>query len=329
MKTAALKNIWTLGGASTPCFISGSPRSGTTWVLEVLEKIAEARIHWEPFNWHLYNISYDRSTDSAGWMRPCQQTLEEHPELANELSRILSNGAPLNSAMMRIAHLSPLQNVARLITSKDTIVKFVFAQRALSWLASNTDAKGCVILRHPMSVVSSQYHHPYRPDGKWAQHPEWTDDIICATHPMATSLEVKQYSALKGLMNRDLLPEGRLAITACLDILSALNSREASQKYAFVAYESLLGSPEHFMRLADFLGLRIKVSPTVEELTKRSRTTSDQDSNKSSGIDRLSSEAKDQIQMIIEELGLSFYAQDGSLNLEALKARQLPNLISC
>ncbi|MEM5478108.1 sulfotransferase domain-containing protein [Pacificibacter sp. AS14] len=326
MKSTILKSLWGLGGTSTPCFISGSPRSGTTWILEVLEKIAEARIHWEPLNWHLYNSAYDRSTDPLNWMRPNEETLENHPELAQELSRILKGGVPSKPAMMRIAHLSAIQNAVRLVSAKDTVVKFVFAQRALSWMAKNTAGKGCVILRHPMSVVSSQYHHPYRPDGKWAQHPEWTDEVICASHPMVSLLEATQYSALERLMKIDLLPEGRLAITACLDMLAALNSPEAKQKYAFVAYESLLGSPENFLKLANFLDLRIKVQPTVEELRKRSRTTSDQ--NKNSGTARLSCEARDQIQMIIDELGLGFYKQDGSLDHAALKALKLPNLIS-
>lgn len=328
MKSAVLKSLWKLGGTSTPCFISGSPRSGTTWVLEVLEKISEARIHWEPLNWYLYNSDYDRSNDPLDWMRPREEVLVNHPDFADELSRILDGGVPSKPAMMRIAHLSAAQNALRLVRSKDTIVKFVFAQRALSWMAENTDAKGCVILRHPMSVVSSQYHHPYRVDGKWAQHPEWTDDIIRKSHPMVSSLEVEQYSALKGLLQRDLLPEGRLAITACLDILAALNSPQATQKYAFVTYESLLGSPENFLQLARFLGLRIKVPPTIEELSKRSRTTSDQNAKKGSGIGRLSSEASEQIQMIIDELDLGFYKKDGSLDLDELKGRKLPNLIS-
>lgn len=328
MKDFLTQMLWGLGRSHSPCFISGSPRSGTTWIMETLEKISDVRIHWEPLNWYMYAIEHGRLKGSQSKLRPDVQLLSQNAAYASELMRILGGGSPRRAAMARISRLSQIDNAKRILTARNTIVKFVYAQRALPWMVENSDVKGCVILRHPMSVVASQIFHPYRSNGASWQHPEWTVDVIEKTHPIYTDQDLILYPNLEKVLRLNLKPEGRLAITAALDLLHPLRDAKVRQTYAFVAYEKLQTSPDSFVKMALALGLPLIHEPSVEILQQRSRTTSVQSKTGKSGVTRLDADSRKQIQEIVEALELDFYQADGSVNVTSLRSLDFGNLIT-
>lgn len=329
-KTFLTSTLWRMNRTSLPAFISGSPRSGTTWMMEVLEQVSASRIHWEPINWYLYDTNYDRSEDASGWMRADEDCLSRDAALREEYLRILSGGAPRRAAMTRINRMGQMGNMRRLLTARQTLVKFVYSQRATPWLAANTQNPGSVILRHPAAVVASQLHHPYRANGGQG-HPEWQDTVLQRIHPMMSPADLERWPGLKGLLARNLSVVEKLAITACLDILHPLHSERTRKTYAFVVYEALRSSPNAFSQLAGALQLDIKREPDAALLDRRSRTTSDQSPDTiaaASGVGRLSGSERAAVQEIIEAMDLPMFRADGTVDVQGLSAFGFRNLIA-
>ena len=245
-----------------------------------------------------------------------------------EVFRILGSGAPIKSAMTRISRLSLISNLKRILVARNSIIKFVFAQRALSWIANNSDTKGCVIIRHPASVVASQISHPFRVDGNYQQHPEWTLEVIESTHPIYTDKDLLLFPGLKSVLQLELSPAGRLAVTACLDLLHSIGNAKVREKFAFVTYESLKDSPQNFVELARYLDLPVKTQPNLKMLRARSRTTSEYSTNVPKGLERLSPQDIDQIQQIMDELNINLYNKDMTVNHDSILQLQFSKLIS-
>ena len=307
MKDLVMKLFWKLGISSSPVFISGSPRSGTTWVLETLEKITDSRVYWEPINWYVYSTKHNRYEGQQSNLRPDSENLKSDPNLSRELVRILNGGIPLKAAITRISRLSLFSNLMRILLARNTIIKFVFAQRALSWIAKNTNAKRCVILRHPSSIVASQLHHPYKANGVNTQHPEWETEIINRTHPIYTSEDLNRFPRLNTILNLELSAAGKLAVTACLDFLHATSCNIARERFIFIDYESLIDSPSRFLLLAKDLNLPVNNPPTLEMLRERSRTTSDSTVKTQSGVNRLSKSELQEVELVMDIMGVDYY----------------------
>ncbi|WP_345420259.1 hypothetical protein [Halioxenophilus aromaticivorans] len=247
-------------------------------------------------------------------MRPGAAQIDENPQLRAELLNILGGGSPrfAHMALSRKIHL--LKGAKRIVASDGTIIKFVYAQRALEWMANHTVAKGSVLIRHPAAVVASQLHHPYTKDGEPIQHPEWSDEAILNMHPIISKDEMIRWPALKEFQSKLVTPVERLAVTACLDIKSVLESSAACQKYPLVLYEALKSKPDNFIALAESIGLEVVNDLREEVVSSRSKTTSDQTGKR--GVARLSESDLSSVQSIIELLDLSFFCADGSVDFD-------------
>ncbi len=294
--------------------------------MEVLARISYARVHWEPINWYLYELDHDRLSGDQNWMRPDAEILAGDDDYASEFRRTLSGSAPRRPAMARISELSQFKNMMRLLTAGRTIIKFVYAQRALRWLKNNSSAKGCIILRHPSAVVASQLHHPYHKAGHANQHPEWTVEVISRVHPIYSDEDLSKFPQINDILSWDLSPARKLAVTACLDLLSSISDAELRQSYTFAVYESLVDNPNNFLKIAQALGLPVVHQPTIETLRQRSRTTSSSD--KGSGAKRLEDTERAEIQRIIDAFGIDFYQADGSVNIQRLSERGFSHLVA-
>ncbi|MBU3023749.1 sulfotransferase domain-containing protein [Aestuariibacter sp. A3R04] len=328
MKNFLIKTIWNINTGSLPVFVSGSPRSGTTWIMEVLERATASRIHWEPLNWYLYQQGHSRFAGEQYALRPDAELLAEDEAYSRELKRVLSGGSPIVASSAKIAKLSTLDNMARIFTANNTIIKFVFAQRALSWIAENSENNGCVILRHPAAIVASQLHHPYKRNGEITPHPEWTKEVIEKTHPIYTEMDLKRFPTLKNVLAMELSSAGRLAVTACLDLLNALHSETARDNYTYVVYESLIKQPGKFEQLIESLGLQIKHNLSLADIEERSRTTSLQSKKSPKGTQRLSEVERVEITSIMKNLGIDYYNHEMEFVEAGLKGMNFSKLIS-
>lgn len=151
-----------------PVLVAGLPRSGTTWIGEVLGRTAGARYLHEPDN-HLVR-------PDAWWAK---RRLGPYPELdpaadAGDSGRAdyerlwarAFTGGPCSSPLyagLRILQRAGAPEVsgrlARRVRSRTTagplVVKSVHAARAVEWLADRFNPAVVVVERHPFGVISS------------------------------------------------------------------------------------------------------------------------------------------------------------------------------
>lgn len=135
--------------------LSGSPRSGTTWLSEILNTIPRSCILWEPLNMdtipYLNKLGFQwRTSISIG---------ESRPSVESYLGGVLT-GKKLNS------HITSRANLGELFRCKHYIVKFCRAQRLFGWLADRFATRTPILLiRHPCAVIASQINLDIYPPG--------------------------------------------------------------------------------------------------------------------------------------------------------------------
>lgn len=132
--------------------ISGEPRGGTTWLMEILKQDSDALI-WEPLH---------------------PQRLEKYPHnLANRVGHIpyIPENAELELAQRYFQELFRGQLPYglhvnskyghQLRRSTSLLFKFCRANMLLPWLTRQFPSiRPIYLIRHPLSVISSQFRHP-------------------------------------------------------------------------------------------------------------------------------------------------------------------------
>lgn len=133
--------------------VAGAPRSGTTWLAELLRELPgrykllnePLQLDWNPraeevgFNW--------RTRISPG---------EDRPELAGYIADALEGKIDYGPSWhFRNDH--PLREIYEHATHRQLVVKFCRAGRMLHWLSEKSDVRGIVlIIRHPCAVIASR-----------------------------------------------------------------------------------------------------------------------------------------------------------------------------
>lgn len=126
--------------------VSGTPRTGTTWVAELLTSIPGTAILYEPLN-----PKFVSEIRKAGLRyRPHIAPGDEFPE-AKEFLKSVLRGKILNT--WTISHSSFMQ----ILTAERWIVKFVRANRLLRWMSEEFPIPPPIlVIRHPCAVIASQ-----------------------------------------------------------------------------------------------------------------------------------------------------------------------------
>jgi hypothetical protein len=151
--------------------IAGSPRSGTTFLAELLNRIPRSAILFEPE--HVQQVPQARL---AGLTWHTIKSPEEHwPEGREFFERVLRGRLITGWTASHV----PLSNA---LAPRTWIVKFVDANFLLGWLARQFPIRPPVLLlRHPCAVIASQLRrgwsnpHPPRLKGFLARYPQFTD----------------------------------------------------------------------------------------------------------------------------------------------------------
>ncbi|MDB5333202.1 MAG: hypothetical protein JWP03_4353 [Phycisphaerales bacterium] len=142
--------------------ITGSPRSGTTWVGDVLRRCSRTMLLMEPFNpdlssrvarvcnfqfreWYMYVTN----ENAAEFTAPIRRMLELRHETLPRLraSKSLKDVIDVSAAAARFG-------LSRL-TAQTSIMKDPIALLSSQWLASQFGARVVILIRHPAAVVSS------------------------------------------------------------------------------------------------------------------------------------------------------------------------------
>lgn len=200
--------------------VLGSPRSGTTWLMNVLCCLPGAAPIFEPLN---------RRQDR----RLARILDDEFPRIAPDEDR------PALEALLRDVyrghHLtrwsSAYASVPALLRADRFVVKLIRAMRAAGWLCTRfPQNRGVLLLRHPCAVVSSMLRSP----GIWN---DWRPEEIRL--PIRQTLGPEADRVLARLASRAEL----LAAAWCADALAALRETSARQVLV-VTYEDLVREPE-------------------------------------------------------------------------------------
>lgn len=187
--------------------LSGSPRSGTTWLAELFASISGASVLWEPL--HIRN--QPELKEMGFTWRTVIYPGTEWPEAERLFSDILS-GRRLN------LHTAKMCGFKEIWKRKFWVVKFVRANGLLYWLTQKFPVKPpIVIIRHPCAVVSSQMH-------RRTIHQTATDNVTLSEWqdgpPDFAKEFLKRYPQFEPVLHRVKSWEEILAAVWCMVYLS-------------------------------------------------------------------------------------------------------------
>jgi hypothetical protein len=268
--------------------VAGSPRSGTTWLAEVLSALPRSAILFEPE--HMLQVP-DARRAGLDW-HVMKLPGDAWPDGERYFDRVLRGQVV---TPWTTSHL-PL---SRAIAPRRWIVKFVDANLMLGWLATRFPIRPPVlVLRHPCAVVGSQLRrgwkldHAPRTAAFFARYPQFSEYVSSLRDPAEWSAAHWCIHTYVPLM----LPQPR--------------------PFLVTSYEQATRCPEQeFPRL--FKHWRLAVPDDLVDRTRRPSGTTDRGSDLHQNSDSdagwrkaLSTEQIRRILAVVREFGLDFYTDD-------------------
>ena len=169
--------------------ITGTARSGTTWLAEMLSNARHTAVLYEPLHIRRHK---DLKNYNMGWTTPIPPGTDD--ELRKQLFHDLLNGRRITPYNLRNNSLSCL------VRPKRWIIKFVRANLLIHWLTEQFDIPTPIyIIRHPCAVVASQMkrrlaHQTITPDKakfEWLHDKPYYIRYFLKKHPEFVSLAQK------------------------------------------------------------------------------------------------------------------------------------------
>lgn len=227
--------------------ITGTPRSGTTWLMEIVSMLPSYTYLFEPLNPVWYPISFETGFQSRTYL----PTSYEWSAGERYLEKVFTGkvfSKPLNpdqfSTHMPKGKISVI--MSRLLANK-LIVKSVNIIRLLPWVSQRFKLrKVLILLRHPCAVISSQlktglcgYHQSNPPyDYVFPNQKQILNEA-----KKIGSLPDGAFNILKDISHIEEL----LAASWCLDYYTSLLHCKKFD-WSFVFYEKLLTDGENELR---------------------------------------------------------------------------------
>lgn len=268
--------------------VTGTPRSGTTWLAEILNTIPRSSILWEPL--HVQAIP---KLEHIGFrMHTYIPPGKDWPEAERYIRRVLE-GKVLNRWTLSYTNLS------QVLQTKRWIVKFCRANMLLKYITENFSISTPILLiRHPCAVVASQMRH-----GSW--------DYVSSPFPYCPEF-VSAHPQFEDLLNNLETLEEMLAAAWCVENYVPL-SQPKPYPWLVVTYEKLVRDGQSELQRI-FQTLQLDMPPQAgEQLGIPSATTIKHTTdylNKdplSRWKDYLSPQQINDILRVVSNFGLDFY----------------------
>lgn len=240
-----------------PIVISGSPRSGTSWLAESIAQIfATKRLLWEPLQ------DGNMEKDGLGFTkRPFLEGNTVTVEMENFFIELM-NAVQVNSHLLRLGkrYKNIPGTMYGLVSNQRLIIKFVGGNGVVGYLKRRFNIpKPAIIIRHPCAVIASQLKI-----GKWEDHPYVDIKLI------------EKYPNIDNIINIKANLANRLAMTWAADVLAAKYNQDDVH---IIYYEDLVINPRKVLSsilrswemetLPDDLDITIKrKSSTAKEWSK-------------------------------------------------------------
>ena len=280
--------------------VAGSPRSGTTWLAEVLASLPRSAILFEPE--HVLQVPEARRSglDWHVMKMPGEAWAEGERYFERALrGRIVTPWT--------VSHL-PL---ARAVAPRRWIVKFVDANLMLGWLAARFPVKAPVlVLRHPCAVIGSQLRRGWKLDHAprlkafFDHYPQFREYVASLTDQVEW-----------------------MAAHWCMHTYAPL-ALPRPWPFLLTTYESAAKEPEReFGRL--FEAWRIPMPDDLAARAARPSGTADRGSRFISGTGagggwrrQFDDSQVKRILRVVNAFGLDFYAEDRMPDVERLQGPQ-------
>lgn len=277
--------------------ISGSPRSGTTWLGELLSTIPNSIMLFEPL--HL-----KRNPRSKEYGFKWRTYIS--PESKNRMEKLffeeLFKCKHLNSWITREAPVHKLFNVEYLI------FKFVRANLLLNWLKNNFPIKKPIlIIRHPCAVVSSQLRLKQFSKLKDL----YVSDKFYEDFPTLLNT-LKNYGTYEEL----------LSARWCQENYAPLATNKSS--FLLITYENLLINPREEIKKI-FNAWDIEIPDIIYEKFSDSSSTTHRNINHQNKTEVLGTwrkvlkdDQRKNILKVVRDFGMDFYTEDLEPDYERL-----------
>jgi hypothetical protein len=291
-------------------FMTGAPRSGTSWLMEVLESISGYTFIFEPLNPIFFpEISKIGLLDNP-YIKADKQWIELERYLERAFTgRIYSTMSPYNFKIIPITH--------RLLNNK-LIVKSIRLNRALPWITNRFKLRSNILLiRHPCSVIVSQLKTGFC--GYYADSPPYnnifpTKKMILRDVEKIDIIDSTIYEKLKKIETKEEI----LATAWCLDYFVPLSSPRP-YKWITVFYEKLVKEKEsETIRILKEIGEEKLTKSMIKGLQKPSMLTLESEKQFVNNAEKqlskwkktLSEKQVKDILKILSIFNLDFYSQD-------------------
>ena len=298
--------------------VAGTPRSGTTWLLELLRSLSGYKALNEPLLYEEARAEYGFS-----W-RTYLSPDDPAPKQSAYMQTILSGRLGLSPAW-HFEDRSRIQQLVTQATRRRLVVKFCRANRMLHWLVRRFDVRGLVfIVRHPCAVVASMLRH-----GGWEHMKTDIGESVDFDLDPALPSPVREHfsSIVRNCTSRT----EALAALWCLDhYIPLVYHTEEESPWVLVPYERLVteGHSE-LQRIVSALGteMTVEMRGRFDEPSSSVRDQFHQNAEQqlSKWRRRLSDRQVDEVLSIVQAAGLdAAYSRDLEPNYDWLCGRQHP-----
>jgi len=247
MIQGAKKTVFRTAGRLGECSISdtivvaGNPRSGTTWMLDLLRTLPGYKAMMEPLWQETDKERYGFS--SWTYLEPQEEADTQKEYLEDVLSgRIGTSPAWHFEKSTRLAQLLEHATKDRLV------VKFIHLNRMMHWFCNQFDVRGLVfIIRHPCAVVASTLKA-----GGWSDKPF----RAVYNHLEPEQLPPSVYEHFSPIIEEVETRTEALAVLWCLNhYVPIYHNSECSYPWIIVPYERLVTHKgKELNRIGDAMG---------------------------------------------------------------------------
>lgn len=239
--------------------VAGTPRSGTTWMAEVLSAKSGYTVIFEP----LHPIWFPEAARSGFKARTYVPPGKTWISGENYLKRVLSGKV----VSTRFEGAEKYRNS---FLSHKLIVKFVRANRLLPWLSEKFDVRKIILLiRHPCAVIASQLRSGYYGynDIYFGTDVCPKKEIIIGEAERIKSIDVNTIKKIEKIKTQ----EEVLAAVWCLDNFVPISSNQKN-RWLMVPYEKLMIDRTNIKRIADICGISCS-KINMEDISKPSKVS--------------------------------------------------------
>ena len=300
-----------------PILVTGSHRSGTTWVGKMLARPPRVAYVHEPFNpqrgpgwlgrrlphWYLYVCPENEEP----YLPPFRRVVDLRYPLGRDLAAVRA-ARPLGQALLEWPRSLPHRLRGDRPLIKDPIALF-----STEWLAARFDARPVVMIRHPAAFAGSLKRLDWRFDFRnWADQP-----LLLRDHLAPFEREIRAFAERE----RDLIDQAILLWNGIHHVIRGFRDRHAG--WAFVKYEDLAAEPvPGFLDLYARLdltwteGIRAEIERFSSERNPKEvppllhrRVKRDSRAAARTWLHRLTDEERDRIRAGTAEVAAGFYAE--------------------